>query len=694
MHTKPVGVLAACLLSAGFAVSAQAATKACPLNDPAKAIHHVVYIEFDNVHLRRDNPNVPSDLEQMPHLLNFLQGQGTLQSKSHTVLISHTAAGVMSALSGLYPDRMGLNVSNSFGYFDPNGKVHFHSSFTYWTDPVQQAGGTDTSPVLLDANGKNAPAPWVAFTRAGCDLGGVALNGLSLETTSVDIPEVFGANSPQAAEAKNNPDLATTDYIGVAVHCAQGSATCKTGVSDVLPDQPGGYTGFNALFGHKSVIPALTGSDTLKDLFGHPVADSNGNPGFPGFDILPQAALAYLATFLEKGVPVVYAYMADAHDNHVTDNAFGPGEAGYVAQLKRYDAAFEAFFDRLAKDGIDASNTLFVVTADEGDHFAGGAPQPADCNGVTKPCTYNKLGEVDAQLDRLLATQQGNTTPFDIHFDSAPVFYVTGNPAPTDPALRQLERDAGALTVLDVISGRNVKAAAALADRDELAVLHMITADPFRTPSFVMFGNPDFYFLTAGDTTSCDTGSPCVNEDRGFAWNHGDIQPEIATTFLGLVGPGITHTGRDNGTWSDHTDIHPTVLALLGLKDDYVSDGRVLAESFNSASLPFGIAQDPEAYVRLAQAYKQLTAPFGAASKASLVYATGAIKSDPVTYGEYRTAIATYTKQRDALAARIRALLNAAAFSGKVLPEPATAELTAQAQGLIAYIQTLATTPY
>ena len=41
-------------------------------------VKHVVYLIFDNVHFLRDNPNVPSDLEQMPHLLNFIRGNGTL----------------------------------------------------------------------------------------------------------------------------------------------------------------------------------------------------------------------------------------------------------------------------------------------------------------------------------------------------------------------------------------------------------------------------------------------------------------------------------------------------------------------------------------------------------------------------------------------------------------------------------------
>jgi len=44
---------------------------ACQLAAKGNGVKHVVYLQFDNVHLRRDNPNVPSDLEQMPNLLHF-----------------------------------------------------------------------------------------------------------------------------------------------------------------------------------------------------------------------------------------------------------------------------------------------------------------------------------------------------------------------------------------------------------------------------------------------------------------------------------------------------------------------------------------------------------------------------------------------------------------------------------------------
>jgi hypothetical protein len=96
---------------------------------------------------------------------------------------------------------------------------------------------------------------------------------------------------------------------------------------------------------------------------------------------------------LEAGVPVVYGYIADAHDNRgpsvlgvptSVEETFGPGEAGCVMQLKAYDKAFGQFFNRLAKDGITMENTLFVITADENDHFAGGPPCPQTATASTR----------------------------------------------------------------------------------------------------------------------------------------------------------------------------------------------------------------------------------------------------------------------------------------------------------------------
>src|ERR671934_2567721 len=141
---------------------AGASAGACDLGN---GIKHVIQIQFDNTHFRRDRANVPSDLEQMPHLLNFIRGNGTLLTNDHTVLISHTASGILSTLTGVYPDRMGQPVSNSFRYFRPDGTTRTGVSFAYWTaplfDPAGPSGQTDFSPEMINENGKIAPAPWV-----------------------------------------------------------------------------------------------------------------------------------------------------------------------------------------------------------------------------------------------------------------------------------------------------------------------------------------------------------------------------------------------------------------------------------------------------------------------------------------------------------------------------------------------------
>jgi hypothetical protein len=141
----------------------------CALNSARGQIQHAIYIQFDNTHLRRDTAEVPSDLEQMPHLLNFISSNGTLLANDHTILISHTAGGILSTLTGLYPDRHGQTVSNSYLRTSSTGSFSFPSSFGYWTDNVS-ASNTPTVPNMVGPDGSNVGAPWPVFTRAGCDV--------------------------------------------------------------------------------------------------------------------------------------------------------------------------------------------------------------------------------------------------------------------------------------------------------------------------------------------------------------------------------------------------------------------------------------------------------------------------------------------------------------------------------------------
>jgi hypothetical protein len=667
----------------GNAQAAAPLQASCHLQSAGNKIKRVVYLQFDNVHLRRDNPNVPSDLEQMPHLLNFLIDNGTVSGNHFTPLISHTAQDIVTALTGLYGERFGWAVANSYGFFRTDGSVGFQTSFLYWT-----AQSADGHPQMANELGKIAPAPWVPFTRAGCDVGAFSIANIDFETVPNDVTTVFGAGSPQDVAVRAllaNPrgsqlnTQASTDWLGITVHCAQGSTLCNNGAPDPLPDEPGGYVGFKALYGNVNVQPAISPGGPVKDLDGKVIADKFGHPGFPNtFDPLASQTLGYAATMLEAGIPVVYLYIADAHDNQVgaslsSEQTFGPGEAPYVAQLKLYDAAFQKFFDRLATDGITKDNTLFVVTADENDHFVGGPPSPSNCDGINVPCTYAKIGEVDTFVDRLLLTQRRNTTPFALHFDDAPNFYIIGNPAPTDPVTRTLEQDVNALTVVSPITGKTDRLSALLADRAEMKLLHMVPSLPGRVPTFTMFGNDDYFNETSSASTGqgkdCSQPPACVAEGSGFAWNHGDFQKQITRTWFGMVGPGVRRQGRDDAVFSDHTDLRPTIMALLGLKDDYVHDGRVLVEKLHSRALPDALEDSRDAYIELARAFKAINATKGPVGVNSLVAANRAITSDDKTYGKFLAKIGKITDERNELASKMIALLNGAAFANTSVRE-------------------------
>jgi hypothetical protein len=722
----PVAALAAAALAALAAVQVAGAkgpgradghaSTSCHLGN---GIQHVINIVFDNVHFSRDNPNVPSDLEQMPHLLNFLKQNGTVFSNSHTPLIAHTANDSLAIYTGLYGDRHGQPVTNSYKTYNPDGSTDPATSFTYWTSPIIDTktlpptpNTVDTTPSMAYADGGVTPAPWVPFTRAGCSVGDFSTANMVLENAAVDVPTVFGAGSPEAQQTAADPnrfkDAEVAQYVGEAIHCARAAAVCANSsrpVGDLLPTEPRGYHGYQALFGAKYIAPAIGGGPNQVSKSGYQVTDANGNlvdldgntltepfgggPGFPGFSPTATQTLAVMADMQEAGIPVTYGYISDLHEKKADTTTgctsataasvgkpVGPGDSCYVTNAQHYDQAFQKFFTRLAADGITPANSLFVISAEENDQFAGAnvgratEPSPAGCDGVTIPCNYapGQIGELQANIEGLLSGTASAGTQFDIEPQGASI-YVHGNPAANDPTVRQLERDTAAMTnPHDPYSGvddeKIVKyQAGALEER----VLHMQTIDPLRLPTYTLFPKPDYFFSTSG---------PNVGINNGFAYDHGYYSPNIDVTWVGMAGKGVKVDGVDGpqpdqgnqpsdpestktvpqasqvGTWVEETDIRPTMLYLLGLRDDYQTDGHVISQALRHPS------RGLTATARLAAGYDQIESSVGRFATDTLIADTKALASgsntDDSAYQAEQSTLLKLANDRDEAVAKIK----------------------------------------
>ena len=156
--------------------------------------------------------------------------------------------------------------------------------------------------------------------------------------------KVFGTGSPEWNEARDSQiapsgtaarNLAQTDFVGIAIHCAQGGICDVNNQAkpDPLPDEAGGYHGFKALFGAKYVNPVINhGSPPSATSPTAPRSStSSASPASRASTACSRRAhSAKTAQMQEAGVPVTMTYISDAHDGHGVageiHHAYGPGK--------------------------------------------------------------------------------------------------------------------------------------------------------------------------------------------------------------------------------------------------------------------------------------------------------------------------------------------------------------------------------
>jgi hypothetical protein len=119
-------------------------------------------------------------------------------------------------------------------------------------------------------------------------------------------------------------------------------------------------------------------------------------------------------------------------------------------------------------------------------------------------------------------------------------------------------------------------------------------------------------------------------------------------------------------------------MYLLGLRDDYEHDGRVITQVLahpNAALAAPGVTS-------LGECYKQLNSSVGELGTDTLVASTRAIESSSPgdrTYLRVETELRGLDVARDRLALRVKGELEAAAFGGSPVPDALGQTLACQA---------------
>ena len=491
---------------------------------------------------------------------------------------------------------------------------------------------------------KTTPAPWVPFTRAGCDVGGVGTANIELENASTaatgDITKVFGSGSPEWNEARREPAArrrpTSSASRSTARRARRASAPAtRTRSPTRCRTSPAATAASRRSSATKYVDPAITGGQRVRQ--GHrpatPITDPRGNCGFPGFDgMFAENTLGYVAQMQENGVPVTYGYISDAHDLHVpmlasdsySSSATGPGELAHKQQLKAYDDAFAAFFDDLRAHGINETNTLFVVTVDEGDHFAGGIGAPAARRRLRhdlRPPHVHEPGGVPDEPDRRGQREHQGPAPggrADLrHPLRRRADVLRQRPARPGPIRRCASSSAtsATLTSLDpyVRDGAGVVQTVPLTDSSPTRSRRRrcTWSTPIRTGR-----RRSRCSATPTSSSRPRTRAPASTSLRrtpGFAWNHGDNQDEIGEHLGRHRRPGRRSQRRRRLDDVDRPHEPPA--------DDPVARSACRTTTSRTATCSSQALDDRGHAARartarrstqLERAYEQLNAPFGA----------------------------------------------------------------------------------
>ena len=130
-----------------------------------------------------------------------------------------------------------------------------------------------------------------------------------------------------------------------------------------------------------------------------------------------------------------------------------------------------------------------------------------------------------------------------------------------------------------------------------------------------------------------------------------------------------------------------TIMGLVGLKDDYVHDGRVLFEVLSDNAVLQGKQGDKNTIARLAQAYKDINAPVGRLGRKTFAISTAALNGDDATYKKLEGELTLLTNTRNAIAQKMITMLEGVAFNNQQINKLQADLLIIEAEALVASVR-------
>ena len=464
---------------------------------------------------------------------------------------------------------------------------------------------------------RNAPAPWVPYTRAGCDVGNVGVANTVLEnnnsiifktgTSSVfatdptgDMTKVFGEGSPEWNEGKDSQlapagtaarAKAQTDFVGIAIHCATPAAASATRTrrtprpDDSLPDEARRLRRLQGALRREvrrtrrstTAARASTTRTGSRSPTSSTSAASRASTGCSRRTRSARSRRCRRPASRSRSATSPTRTTGTASPARSTTPT-GPARPATSSSSRTTTRRSRDFFARLQSDGITKDNSLFVVTVEEGDHFAGTAPDDPRATASPTPCTYSNghVTEVNGDLKRLVATynaSHGTSRDDELQRPLATWRRTSTSPAirpGTPPTARTLEKAMSDMTVTNPLLGP----AAEAVRRDGRSGRGEVTPHGHGRPG----ADADVHAVRPGrllpqrvrrrDAVRRATTSNCVflpNDgapNQTFAWNHGGIQPEIAHDLDRLGRARASRRRAETDKVLDRPHRHPADDAL------------------------------------------------------------------------------------------------------------------------------------